>query len=457
MGTYEIYLLKSVAALSLLYIFYWLVLKNETYYSWNRMFLLLAMVISIIAPAFSFSVESIPPMIFIKVLNPVVITGGLSPVEPTKSFDLWNILSIVYISGAVFFCLRFLSSLAQIHFLYQRFPRYKYHGFKAVVLDNDRSPFTFFNILFISKNDLESGKNSEMIVHEKAHKEEYHTVDVLIMELLTIIQWFNPFIWLLRHSLRSEHEFIADNRVLLEGFDKVRYQEMLFEKSLGITSFSLTNNFNYSLLKKRLKMMTTKKSSSVKKVKYILSMPILLLALVLLVININSFANKENNSSNNGAGMADGKSIPTIQRDTTDIQDPQTMKWNRIIVESSTPTDTMAYNTVEEMPKYKTGNDADIATFIQKNLAYPKSALENKVSAKMYVHFIVDEKGTVTSVEVIKTVISGDDSKRAENNRSITDMKNEAIRVIRLLEFSPGKQDGKNARVQFVVPVAYKL
>ena len=94
MGTFEIYLLKSVIALSLLYTFYWLVLRNETYYSWNRLFLLFAMVISILAPIFSFSVASLPPIIFAKVLNTVVVSGNTAPVDPVKSLDLWNILSI---------------------------------------------------------------------------------------------------------------------------------------------------------------------------------------------------------------------------------------------------------------------------------------------------------------------------------------------------------------------------
>ncbi len=451
MGTFEIYLLKSVTALSLLYTFYWLVLRNETYYSWNRLFLLFAMVISILAPIFSFSVASLPPTIFAKVLNTVVISGNAAPADVVKSLDLWNILSIVYISGSLFFCLRFLSSLAQIHFLYQRYPKYNYHGFRAVVLNNDLSPFTFFNILFISKIDFESGKIDETIVHEKAHKDEFHTLDILLMEIVTIIQWFNPFVWLLRHSLRSEHEFLADNRVLLEGFDKVRYQEMLFKKSLGITSFSLTNNFNYSLLKKRLKMMTTKKSSSVIKVKYLLSMPMLLLAFVLLAINVNSWAQENNSSSSESATTRKVDRYKMVYLNL-DLNESDTLD-----VESITPTDTLAFNMVEAMPKYKTGNDADIALFIQQNLTYPKSALDNKVSAKMYVHFVVDEIGKVTSVEVIKSIVPLADSRRAENTTALVDMKNEAIRVISLLEFSAGKQNGQNVRVQYVIPVDYKL
>ena len=102
-------------------------------------------------------------------------------------------------------------------------------------------------------------------------------------------------------------------------------------------------------------------------------------------------------------------------------------------------------------------NDADIATFIQQNLTYPKSAVDKKVSAKMYVHFVVDEMGKVTSVEVISTTISGDASTRAENTTVLADMRKEAVRVISLLEFSAGKQAGQNVRVQFVIPVDYKL
>lgn len=436
MGTFEIYLLKSVTALSLLYTFYWLVLRNETYYSWNRLFLFFTMVVSVLAPIFSFSVASLPPTIFARVLNTVVISGNTASAESVKSLDLWNILSIVYISGAVFFCLRFLSSLAQIHFLYQRYPKYNYHGFRAVVLNNDQSPFTFFNILFISKIDFESGKIDETIVHEKAHKEEFHTLDILLMEIVTIIQWFNPFVWLLRHSLRSEHEFLADNRVLLEGFDKVRYQEMLFKKSLGITSFSLTNNFNYSLLKKRLKMMTTRKSSTLNKIKYFVSLPLLLFVVTLMVINLGSCTNSELQ------GVPPPPPPPSI------LPPPPPPPTSDVVTD--------VFDMVEVMPVYKSGNMDDIAIFFKQNIVYPKTALDAKIEAKVYVHFIVDEQGKVYDVKVLNTKILVEPEPKVDD-QIISDLNSESMRVVNLLEFTPGKQDGKNVKVQFVIPVAYKL
>ena len=179
MVAFELYLFKSVIALSCLYTFYWFIMRNETYYSWNRMFLLFSLIISFVFPMFNFTVQSISSETITNIIEPVVVGEYLQTSNPLKSNTL-SILSIIYISGAVFFSLRLLLNFAKILFLYQRFPRCKYFGFNAVVLNGDQSPFTFFNILFISQVDYESGKIDEMIVHERAHKEEYHSIDIQI-------------------------------------------------------------------------------------------------------------------------------------------------------------------------------------------------------------------------------------------------------------------------------------
>jgi hypothetical protein len=423
MKVFEIYLLKSMIALSLLYCFYWFVLRNETYYSWNRLFLLLTLIVSFLFPMFRFSIQNIPTEINIKLLDPVAVSGYLNTVKTSNSVETLSILSIIYISGAVFFCLRFLSGLARIHYLYFRYPKHTFNGFKAVVLDNDQSPFTFFNMLFISRIDFERGKIDEIIVHEKAHKDEFHTFDILLLEVMTILQWFNPFIWLFRRSLKSEHEFTADNKVLKEGFDKVKYQKLLFERSLGITSFSLTNNFNYSLLKKRLKMMTINKSGSWIRIKYILSMPVLLLAMLLMSTNFSTYAQ------------------------TSDI---------------CTNPDVMA--------NYKGGGMDEVGKYIQQNITYPASARENNVSAKIYVQFVVDEKGKVTNIEIVRSDIMDNlgkeivvvgyksDANPKIDSKSVADLEAEAIKVIKMLDgFTPGQKNGKNVKTQYTYPIIFTL
>lgn len=423
METFSLYLLKSVISLSVLYCFYWLVLRNETYYSWNRLFLMFSLVLSSLFSMFNFSIESTSSDTFVNTLNPVTIHGYLSSNEPLKLFDSLSILSIIYISGAVFFCLRFLLSLAKLHFLYYRFPKYTFNGFKAVVLDSDQSPFTFFNILFISRIDFESDKVDEMIVHEKAHKEAFHSFDVLLLEVMTIIQWFNPFIWMFRHALQSEHEFIADHRVLLEGFDKVKYQKLLFERSLGIASLNLTNHFNYSLLKKRLKMMTTSKSSSLIKIKYLLSIPILLCAILIMTVNIKSYGQKEKDDSS---------------------------LW-QVVTEDDVNT---------EMFKC-----------IRENTVYPITAKRNKISATVYVNILADENGKVLSAHIRRTdiidnsgkavLVTGYDPKThlEIDPQSVADIEAESIRVCMLLPKTYHGEDleGNRMKCLFTIPIQFVL
>lgn len=419
MNVFELYLLKSVIGLSSLYTFYWFMMRNETYYSWNRMFLLFSLIISFVLPMFNFSVQSISSETITNLIEPVVVGKYLPASNPLKANTL-SILSIIYISGAVFFSLRLLLNFAKILYLYQRFPRCKYFGFKAVVLNGDQSPFTFFNILFISQVDYESGKIDEMIVHERAHKEEYHSIDILLLEIMTIIQWFNPFIWLFRLALKSEHEFIADSKVLNEGFDNVKYQKLLFEKSLGITSLDLTNAFNYSLLKKRLKMMTAKKSSSLVKIKYLLSMPLLLMTIMLLTTNINSYGQEDK-----------------------------------------------VYTDVDVMAKYK--NEDEFRNFIAKNLRYPESAAKNNIMGTIYVQFDVEKNGKVSNVQIVRSDVKKGNvdevvvtAKSNENpqidSKSISDLEAEAIRAVKLLEdFTPAQKDGKNVKSQLTIPIVFVL
>jgi hypothetical protein len=424
MVTIQLYLLKSCMALSVLYVFYWLLLRNETDYRWNRFYLVFSIVISVFLPAVSINLKSFPGNILPGILQPVSINGFAQTNYLHHASNVFNILSIVYISGATFFCLRFLLGLFKIQFLYLRFRKFKNNGFITVLLDGNQSPFTFFNILFISRSDFKSGNYTEIIVHEKAHRDEVHSLDILLLEIITIIQWFNPFVWLFRLALKSLHEFIADRKVLLEGFDPVRYQKLLFEKSLGIAAFHLTNNFNYSLLKKRFKMMTINKSGVMAKMKYLLSMPLLLITVLALVIQMNSFSQ----------------------------------------------TDNKVYTDVDVMAKYNGGDIQNVAQFLVQNLIYPESAKEKGVSARMLVQFVIDENGKVRDIEVVRTDILAENSREVRikdyspdknpevDQQVVKDFKNEALRVTRLLSgFTPAQKDGRNVKSQFTLPIEFAV
>ena len=194
MEAFELYLLKSSSLLSLLYIAYWFTIRNGSYYSWNRVFLLVSLVISFLFPLFNLFPQNITSNSYSFILEPLIVNPNYIPAKSISTSNTLSILTIIYIGGATYFCLRFLSNIARIYFLYFRFPKYKFNEFKAVILDNDQAPFTFFNLLFISCSDYESGNTDEIIVHEKAHRDEYHSFDIILLEIMTIFQWFNPFI-----------------------------------------------------------------------------------------------------------------------------------------------------------------------------------------------------------------------------------------------------------------------
>lgn len=418
----ELYILKSASLLSMLYLAYWLTIRNGSKYSLNRIFLLISLVLSAIVPILSFIPKDLVSSNYNNILEPLVINADFVPANSAHASNTLSVIAIIYIGGTTYFCLRFFSNISRIFYLYLRFPKYEFNGFKAVILDTDQAAFTFFNLLFISRSEYESGDSKEVIVHEKAHRDEYHSIDIILLEIMTIIQWFNPFLWAFRLSLKSEHEFIADNKVLKNGFDKILYQKLLFEKASGITSLNLTNHFNHSLLKKRLKIMSTQKSKSKVNVRYLLSIPFIILVFSLFAANHNSYAQLNNNAE------------------------------------------------VDVNAEYLNGGIDGMRTFIARNIKYPKSAYKKGVSSKIFVQFIVDEKGNVTNIEINRNdkrdnvvdeiVVSAKKSKKSLeiSSESLKDLEAETIRLIKLLKgFTPAQKDGKNIKSLIILPIHFML
>ncbi len=426
----ETYLIKSAIAIAILYSSYWLLLRNETYFKLNRVYLILSIAISMLAPLLKFNIFERTGSTLSTILQPIVVTTKGVIASNNNSL---SILSIIYISGVVLFTLKLIKKNYRIYYLYARFPKVQYNGFRTVLVDSNISPFTFFSVLFLSRSDFESGNITEMVIHEKAHKEQLHSLDVMLLEIVTIIQWFNPFVWLIRMAIKLEHEFLADSKVLEKGYDKVAYQTLLFEKSLGVIGLGVTNNFNYSLLKTRLKMMTIKKSGSKAIAKYLLSLPLILSMCLVLSTNINAIAQEEE-----------------------------------------------VFTVVEKMPQY--GNSPeDLRMFIAKSMKYPISAAELGVQGRIYIQFVVTDLGKVKDVKVIKVTapqkatneeltvtaqkmegkVEFKEYKPGTNpkiDQAYKDLENEAIRVIKALgDFTPGEQGGKKVNVQYTLPITFML
>lgn len=195
-------------------------------------------------------------------------TGNVSPefptinsVEEASSLINWAlIIFIIYITGATIFLSRLLGQTVVLTQLIIKNKTKNIENVKLVENDRYGLPFSFFNIIFINPKFHKQEGLPEILAHETVHIREKHWVDLIIIELLTVIFWFNPFIWFFEHSIKQNHEYLADNGVISRGHNLGRYQALLINQLMGMQIIGFTNNLNFSLNTNRLKMMTKQKT-----------------------------------------------------------------------------------------------------------------------------------------------------------------------------------------------------
>jgi hypothetical protein len=167
-------------------------------------------------------------------LDPVLITPA--KVEHTLSAHLqWiEVATVVYLTGALIFLLRFGLQLIQLYRITRHFGIKESHGQRVVFIDRGYSPFSFFNLVFINEEAIPAGSLATILEHERVHIRQHHTLDMILVELAAIIQWFNPIIWLTGREMKSIHEYLADEGVLQTGISRSQYQQMILDETMGI-------------------------------------------------------------------------------------------------------------------------------------------------------------------------------------------------------------------------------
>lgn len=276
-----IYLLKVSISLAVLFIFYQLVLRKLTFYNWNRWYLLGYSILSFIIPFINITellgknnweqksiVRYVPS---IDTMAPVTYMQNITEHEPVNK---WEVLLVLLVLGS----LLLISRLSIQYFSYRRLKQ------KAAILSSDGVtlyqvdepivPFSFGNAIFINQHQYNSSELQKIIRHELVHVQQRHSIDVLCSELICILNWYNPFAWLIKKAIRQNLEFIADNQVLQNGIDKKAYQYLLLNV-VGNQQLSMGSSFNFSSLKKRIKMMNKAKSAQVHLVKFLFILPLL--------------------------------------------------------------------------------------------------------------------------------------------------------------------------------------
>lgn len=446
MGTYFIFTIKASVCLMAFYLFYKLLLSKETFHRFNRFALLGTVIVSMIIPVIKMTTAH----------TTTINTGIVSMdtfFEPQivgdeqEPLTVVQLLFILYILGVLFFIAREILSVIRLQMLLR-----KGHietideGIKVIVLDEDIAPFSWFRYIVISSDDYNDHRR-EIITHEQAHILLHHSVDVAFCNLLVILQWFNPAAWLLKRELQNLHEFEADEAVINKGVNATQYQMLLIRKSVGERLFSMANCLNHNSLKKRITMMTIKKSNPWSRLKYLYVIPVAAIAVASYASpKTEQVSDKIVQESND---MAEKVVIPTTENDqsaTIEIKDtkkqtsPQKVSNQKGKVKKA---DRKVYDNVEQMPAFPGGMEA-LNNYLMKNIKYPPKAEENGIQGRVIVTFVITKEGKMTKAKVKKSIDPLLDA--------------EALRVVKTMhKWIPGRQNGKVVNVQFTIPVTFRL
>ena len=412
------YVIKSAMALALLYTCIIPLLEKETFHRLNRILILGCLIMSFAIPLVHFTGGTNPTVDMVRqaVQLPEVLING-----DAKELSVWSwadIMICIYIIGVVAI---FLMTVVQTVRLTRQLRKCEHitdnRGNTIVLTDCATSPFCLFHYIVMSRDDYANNRNY-ILTHEQEHIRLGHCIDLVILQVATIIQWFNPFVWLIGKNLKAIHEFEVDEAVLNKGIDATQYQKFLVIKAVGNRLQPFANNLNKESLKRRIIMMNQKKSNRWMMLKALFIIPVATLA-------VSVFA------SNTGVSTVTREAVRTANAlPTANMQTQQSA--------------TKAYDVVEVMPEFKGGNKA-MMEFLMMNMKYPESAAKAKQQGRAVVGFVVRKDGTVSDVHITKSA-----------GYAVLD--EEAMRVVKAMPaWEPGKQKGKPVNVKYNVPITFRL
>jgi TonB family protein len=396
------YLIMSNLTIIFFYVFYRIFLRNESSFNLNRYFLVFTLVFSCVLPFFDLT------FISNRIINPYVVTLKEVVVSNTinenniRVFRTVDICGFIYLLVSCFFLLKFIINIISILNL-------RFNGKKIISKDNtiiklDKNflPFSFFKTIFIGNNSFRDEDFNRIILHEKAHIKGWHTLDILLVEMLKSFFWWNPVLWLFKKQITEVHEFIADRSVYSSGNDIVSYRKLLISQVISGYKVNLINSFNNSIITRRIKMMSKSESGRFSYLKYLTVIPIIMVMMIICgTVRISA---QEQVKIYKGKNI---KSSVNADRQTSDTEPSLDMKK------------------------------------LAKAVVYPKEAINSGLEGKVMLNVMVDKKGYPTQVTVV------------ESTNKIFDQA--AIDAVKKMKFKPAKKGNKKVDAEIKIPVVFKL
>ena len=264
MTEFLIYQGKTAVILAVFYMFYRLLLSKDTFHRFNRIILLGTAALSFVLPLCVITIHEVVTIPAVQSAPQMLesATIGTMTAVAEVSEPIWPyVICAVFAIGALGVLLMAVVSIAKVICIIRSGEHHTLESSETLVItDAEIAPFSWMKYIVLSREDYENGY-SQILTHEKAHIALKHSWDVLFVDMITALQWFNPAMWMLKADLRAIHEFEADDAVLRSGADVKEYQYLLIRKAVSKSGYSVANSFNHSTLKARITMMSNKKSS----------------------------------------------------------------------------------------------------------------------------------------------------------------------------------------------------
>lgn len=488
------YLLKVNVAFVLFYAFYRLFFYKDTFFKLRRAILLAFFGLALFYPLLNIQdwVRQQEPIADVIYMYSAMLPEATAKADAAASVDwygwLLGSLGFIYWGIVAFLCGRFLVQLSSILWLAHTSERVVIHETPVYALRKAAGPFSFFRMVFLHPESHSDKETDEILTHECTHVSQWHSIDVILSEMMCMACWFNPFVWLLKREVRHNLEYLADNTVIQSGYDSKSYQYHLLGLAHHQSVTTLYNSFNVLHLKNRIMMMNKKRSPGIVRTKYLIFIP--LVGILMLLSNIEAVARLTvrlaneatvSNAMVTATGiLVDETGQPLIgasvvvkggkERTITDrkgafslevpanailrcsyqgresqevLAADMTNNTHLSLSSKSREMNEQVFTVVEKMPSFP-GGDAELLKYIATNIKYPKESQDNGEQGRVICSFIVGRDGSANNPEVL---------------RGVTPLLNEeAVRVINTMpRWNPGMQRGKAVAVKYTVPITFRL
>lgn len=431
-----VYLLEVSVCLGVTLLIYRVILSELTFFAVNRAVLLLLLASSFTIPLLSFQVFGIGGADVVREMTLPAFQVGEQETLTSDQVPLWSRLAVgIYLLGAILMAARLVFGFILSQRLISKAQKIR-HGSHLIALHPEFVPASFFRYILMPSFDPEDDTQKQIILHESMHVAYRHSWDLLLVNMVKVVFWFNPLIYLFERSLREVHEYQADQGVT-SYFSPKEYATLLLRLITAKPGWQFMNNFNQFQTKKRIIMMAKGKSSSVQKLRILALFPVFAMLLFIFSCEKEELLPSVVELEKEFPAILE---VPLTDDPAPDVPKEEVQKVNPLLIIEDADE---IFDIVEQQPSPE-GGMSGWNTYLARNLRYPLVARQRGVEGTVILVFEIHTDGSIHNVEVLRGIGGGADE--------------EAVRVVsNAPRWEPGRQRGRAVKTRMRLPIRFKL